>query len=299
MVLSVISADAGASPILPGKHRGKDWAVHSVLDSRDQQSGIQGAMSELASGLSERELAELCALADGTLPAERRAAVEARVAASPELQRLVERQRQAVTAIQSLADEPTPESLRAAVEARRQARSPRRERAWRLTPRLGLAGALAAAVVVVAVVLFGGNGGPTVAEAAQLAERPPSAPAPAPAGNSGTKLALDVEGVAFPDLQRSYGWRAVGVRRDSLDGRDVTTVFYAKGGRRIAYVIVAGPGLPRPSGAEGTLYRGIRFQTLRVDGRRGVTWRRVGHTCVLIGAASPAELLTLASWRGR
>jgi anti-sigma factor RsiW len=37
----------------------------------------------VASELSEQELAELCALADGTLPAERRAAVEARVAASP------------------------------------------------------------------------------------------------------------------------------------------------------------------------------------------------------------------------
>jgi anti-sigma factor RsiW len=38
-------------------------------------------------------MAELSALADGTLPADRRAEVEARVAASPELQELVERQR--------------------------------------------------------------------------------------------------------------------------------------------------------------------------------------------------------------
>jgi hypothetical protein len=29
-----------------------------------------------------------------------------------------------------------------------------------------------------------------------------------------------------------------------------------------------------------------------------VTWQRVGHTCVLTGAASRAELLALASWHG-
>ena len=53
-------------------------------------------MSELVSQLSEHELAELAALADGTLPADRRAEVEARVAASPELQELLERQRQSL-----------------------------------------------------------------------------------------------------------------------------------------------------------------------------------------------------------
>jgi anti-sigma factor RsiW len=50
-------------------------------------------------------MAELSALADGTLPADRRAEVEARVAASPELQELVERQRQAVLAAQRLTSE--------------------------------------------------------------------------------------------------------------------------------------------------------------------------------------------------
>jgi hypothetical protein len=42
----------------------------------------------------------------------------------------------------------------------------------------------------------------------------------------------------------------------------------------------------------------VLFQTLRVDGRLAVTWRRSGRTCVLIGAATRAELLTLANWRG-
>jgi anti-sigma factor RsiW len=256
-------------------------------------------VSDVAAGLSEQEVAELCALADGTLPAERRAAVEARVAASPELQELLDRQRRSVTATRALADEPAPVSLREAVETRRQALGRRRGPASRLVPRLAVGGALGAALVaVLAVVLSGGPGDPTVAAAARLAERPPSGPAPPPVDVSGTKLALAVEGVAFPDLARSFGWRAVGVRRDKLDGRNAAVVYYAKDARRIAYVIVAGSGLPRPSGAAGTARGGVLFQTLRVNGRLAVTWRRAGRTCVLIGAARRAELLALASWRG-
>jgi anti-sigma factor RsiW len=53
-------------------------------------------MSDLGSQLSDRELAELAALADGTLPADRRPEVEARVAASPELREPLERQRQSL-----------------------------------------------------------------------------------------------------------------------------------------------------------------------------------------------------------
>jgi anti-sigma factor RsiW len=255
-------------------------------------------MGDRVSELSDQELADLCALADGTLPAERRPAVEARVAASPELRELLDRQRRSLAATQALASEPAPDSLRAAVEARTRARDSRRGQARRLVPRLGLAGALAAVVAVAAVLLTGGPGGPTVAEAAQLADRPASGPAPPPLGDGGTQLAVDVEGVVFPDLARMFGWRAVGVRRDEIDGREATTVFYEKGARRIAYVIVAGPGLPRPSGEPGAVYGGVRFQTLRVDGVLAVTWRREGLTCILIGEAPRAELLTLANWRG-
>lgn len=256
-------------------------------------------MSDAASKLSEHEMAELCALADGTLPAERRAAVEARVAASSELQELLDRQRRAVLATRALASEPAPASLREAVEARRRTVGRRRGGASGLVPRLAMAGALAAVLVaVLAVVLSGGPGGPTVAEAARLAERAPSAPAPIPSDGSRTKLALDVEGVVFPNLAQPFGWRAAGVRRDRLDGRDAAVVFYAKGARRIAYAIVAGPGLPRPSEAQGTTRGGVLFQTLQVDNRLVVTWRRAGHTCVLIGAASRAEMLALANWRG-
>lgn len=249
----------------------------------------------MASRLSREEMAELCALADGTLPPERRAEVEARVAASPELRELVDRQRRALTATQALAKEQPPASLVESVEA---LRSSRRPRARRLVPRLALAGGLAAAVAVVAaVVLTGGPGGPMVADAARLASKPANGPAPPPLANSSTRLAADVEGVAFPNLARWAGWHATGVRRGRIDGRNATVVFYRKDGRRIGYVIVAGSGLPRPSGAQGTTRSGVRYQTLRVNGRLAVTWRRGGRTCVLIGDATRAELLRIASWR--
>jgi anti-sigma factor RsiW len=253
-------------------------------------------MSDVVSGLSERDFAELCAFADGTLPAERRAAVEARVAADPGLQELVDRQRRAVTATAALAEEPVPQSLQAAVQEQRRTRRPSRTRASWLAPRLGLAGAVAAAVAIVAVSLGGEAGAPSVADAAQLAAQPPSEPAPARSTAGGARLAADVEGVVFPDFRQAYGWRPVGARHGKLDGRKATVVYYAKGRRRVAYAIVSGSALPRPSDARSTVIGGVRFQTARLDGRPGVTWRRDGHTCVLIGAAPRGELLRLASY---
>jgi anti-sigma factor RsiW len=261
---------------------------------------MYGAMDDMASRLSAEEMAELSSLADGTLPPNRRAALEARVAASPELQELVDRQRKAVAATKAMASEPAPASLRAAVEAHRRERDTARRRLRWAVPRLAVAGTLAAVAIVVAVALSGGPaGGPTVADAARLAARPPSAPAPPRLDHSPAKLAARVDGVVFPDLLRSYGWRAVGLRRDHLDGRDATVVSYAKGGSRIAYVIVSGPGLARPSGAQTTVRRGVELQTLRLNGQPAVTWQRLGHTCLLTGTSSRGELLTLASWRGR
>jgi anti-sigma factor RsiW len=248
-------------------------------------------VSDLASRLSPRELAELCALADGTLPAERRAAVEARVAASPELRELLERQRNSLAATGALAADVPPAALAASI-----ATAPRRRRRAleRFAPRLALAGGLAVAAAVVAVMLSGGPGGPTVADAARFAAEPASGPAPRPAGP--TTLAVRVEGIAFPQLAPTYGWRAVGVRRGRIDGRGATAVFYAKGDRRLAYVIVAGSGLGRPAAADAAVRRGVEYRTLRLAGTPAVTWRRGGHTCVLLGDASLAELLTLASW---
>lgn len=242
------------------------------------------------SQLSPDELAELCALADGTLPDARRAEVEARVAGSRELQELVDRQRQAVFATQTLATDEPSTSLQEAVRARRSRRS-------RRAPRFALAGALAAVAAVVAAIVFsGGPGAPTVADAARLAAKPPAGPAPRSVGAAGTRLAIGVGGVSFPDLARAYGWRAVGVRHGRVDGRAATVVYYSKGARRLAYVIVAGGALPRPAGGLAAVRRAVPYQAVRLNGRLVVTWRRGGHTCVLIGDASRAELLKLASW---
>src|SRR5207244_5577192 len=55
--------------------------------------------------LSDRELGELARLADGTLRPGRRAAVEARVAASPRLRALAEEQRQAIALVRGAGGE--------------------------------------------------------------------------------------------------------------------------------------------------------------------------------------------------
>jgi anti-sigma-K factor RskA len=94
------------------------------------------------------EVAELAALADGSLAPERRAALEARIAASPELaDRLAEQERALALARMATDGVEAPPGLRARVEA--QQRAPRR----RVARRPVLVGAFAAAVLAVAVTL--------------------------------------------------------------------------------------------------------------------------------------------------
>jgi anti-sigma factor RsiW len=255
-------------------------------------------MSHATRQLSGQEMADLAALADGTLPTERRAEVEARVAASPELREAWERQRRSLTATRMLvAEEEVPDTLRTALEARARRDRVRWPRSRGLVPRIALAGAVAVvAAVVTAVVMTSGPGAPTLAAAALLATQAPTGPAPPSAGQGETKLAASVGGVPFPDFSRFAGWRAAGIRRAHIGDRDATVVFYGKGGRRIGYAIISGAPLARPRA--GTTFRihGVEYQTLRLRGRLGVTWRRGGHTCVLIGQATRRQLLRLASW---
>lgn len=94
------------------------------------------------------ELAELAALADGSLPPDRRAAAEERVAASTELAELLAEQERAIALTQQAAAETeAPAALRARIGARRRQTRPA------LSGRPALIGALAAAAVVVAVVV--------------------------------------------------------------------------------------------------------------------------------------------------
>jgi Anti-sigma-K factor rskA, C-terminal len=98
--------------------------------------------------------AELAALADGSLAPERRAALEARVAASPELAERLAEQRRAVALAQSAAAEvEAPAGLRARIEARR---APARRR--RLVA-VAAAGAAALAVALALTVFRTGGSG--------------------------------------------------------------------------------------------------------------------------------------------
>src|SRR5262249_60441182 len=131
----------------------------------------------------------------------------------------------------------------------------------RLGPRIALAAAVAvAAAAAAAIFLPGGPAAPTVAEAARLATQAPTGPAPSSAGKPGTRLALALEGVSFPDLKGFAGWRAEGSRRTRIDGRDATVVFYRKDGRRIGYVIVGGTSLARPRETQTRIIRGVEYQ---------------------------------------
>src|SRR6188472_3493246 len=69
---------------------------------------------------ADEEVFELAALADGSLAPDRRAALEAQVAASPELaEQLAEQQRAVALAQGAAAEVDAPASLRARVEAQR------------------------------------------------------------------------------------------------------------------------------------------------------------------------------------
>jgi anti-sigma factor RsiW len=254
---------------------------------------------EPTNGLSDDQLADLARLADGTLPADRRAEVEARVAASPQLSSIVERQGVALEALRGTAETGAPARLRAQVNRRRAGRGAAGRRG-----RVVIGGAIAAAAAVLLaliLVLPGAfSGGPSVADAAALAEKPPTQAAPGGVPDVPQLLRAEVDGVPFPNYAAKFGWKPVGARQDDPSGRGATTVYYEKDGRTIAYTIVSGDSLDRPSDARSTMRGGVEFRTFRDDGRTVVTWERNGRTCVLSSkSVPPAELLMLADWRGK
>jgi anti-sigma factor RsiW len=249
--------------------------------------------------LTQRELDDLSALADGTLDPARRHAVEARIAASPELGALYQRERRVLAALyEARATERAPAALRARLEAAR----PRRRTVARR--RIAYGGGLAGALAVVALALIlllpsGTPGAPSVSDAAALATLGPTqaAPVPDPTG-PGARLNQNVGDVYFPNWGSRLDLRAVGQRTDHLGGRTAVTVYYRSGGERIAYTIVSAPALTEPATAPKTWRDGIEMRTLTVSGRLVVTWRRSGDTCVLSGTGvKAAELQMLAAWK--
>jgi len=152
------------------------------------------------------QLAELAALADGSLAPERRAELEAQIAESPELAELLAEQERAVGFARSAASEvEAPAGLRARVDARRQAR---RTPGWR---RPILIGATAAATVVVAVAVglgvFGsGTSGKRfhASLAATALEPGASGDATLTKTSSGWRIELDATGLPRLDNGRFY-----------------------------------------------------------------------------------------------
>jgi hypothetical protein len=230
-------------------------------------------MNESDTHLPPQVEADLVALADGNLDATRRAEVEARVAAEPALAEALTCQRAALALLATAGAVAMPPALRARVcelHARR-GRERRRLRLW--IPVFGAAMATAAA----AIVLLVASGNPGVEDVIDAALRPATADA-APREQ--------IDGVRFPAYPE---WRAAGARTDDIGGRATRTVFYKRGGKTIAYTIVARPALPG----------GEHRRVLTLHGRPAVQWTRAGHTCLISGDVSVATLLELVDWSER
>jgi anti-sigma factor RsiW len=249
--------------------------------------------------LTTPELAELSALADGTLDPGRRESVQAWVDASPERTALYERERRAVTLLHATRSERAPAGLKARIEAQREERRAPLFR-LRIAYGGGLAGALAAIGLALALILPGGApGAPSISEAAALAVRGATSPAPTPGPSEpGAQLGQLVGSVYFPDWAKKFGWHATGQRSDHLGGQLADTVYYRAHGETIAYTIVASPALHIPPASHTNLH-GTELWTLKLGGRQIVTWRRNGQTCVLSSTSGvPAQVLQrLAAWR--
>jgi hypothetical protein len=249
--------------------------------------------------LADEDLADLARLADGTLPEDRRAEVEARVAASPQLASIVEQQGVALNALRATADTGAPVRLREQVDRQR---GGRRAGGARRRPLLGGAIAAAAVVVLAVVLVLGGSfaAEPTVDAAAGLAQKAPERGAPSPVPGTPQLLQAKVDDVSFPNYTAKFGWKPTGARDDDPSGRGAKTVYYANGDRSVAYTIVSGDALNPPDGARVTHRNGTDYRVFDDGGRAAVTWERHGHTCVLSGrGVTHDELVALADWRGQ
>jgi hypothetical protein len=250
--------------------------------------------------------ARLAALADGTLAPEERERLLEQIGRSTELRQEAERQRHTVAIVGSLESVQAPAELHRSVAALSAGATRRRRPRRALRLQLAGAGALAAIAFAALVIALttGSSGGPTLLQAADVALRPATLPAPAQSAHRPGRLARSVDGIAYPYWQDSLGWGAAGARVDRLGGRTITTVFYrpqsartAVSGR-IGYAIVAGRALPIPHDGSQVEEKGIAFHVLSSRGTTIVTWRRAGHTCILVAReVSGATLVHLASWQ--
>jgi hypothetical protein len=175
-----------------------------------------------------QEIVELAALADGSLAPERRAALEAQVAASSELADLLAEQERAVAFARSAAAEvEAPETLRARIPTRERAR--RRVRPRRLVVISAAATAVLAVGIGLAVFRSGSSGARFHAALAPTELVPgASGGATLTKTSAGWRIELDATGLPHLDGGSFYeGWlrNTAGVLvpiGTFNDGRDVT-----------------------------------------------------------------------------
>lgn len=202
-------------------------------------------------------------------------------------------------------DVPAPQSLHRRIDslvAGHEGRHARRHLRQRLSlPALAGVGAVAVAVAIVLAIAFGGSGSGTAAltvgQTVSPTLRAATLPAPRESLARHAQLDVAVDGVPFPYWGERFGWHSTGARADRIDGRTVTTVFYANsGGQRVGYAIFAGAPMPKTGGVVN--WRGgVSYRLLNEHGVAVVTWLRDGHLCVVSGrGVSSATLLRLASW---
>ncbi len=159
------------------------------------------------------------------------------------------------------------------------------------------------AAIVLAIAFGGGGGGSgstaalTVGQTVAPTLRAATLPAPRESLARHAQLDVAVDGVPFPYWGERFGWHSTGARTDRVDGRTVTTVFYANSGdQRVGYAIFAGAPMPKTGGVVN--WRGgVSYRLFDEHGVAVVTWLRDGHLCVVSGrGVSSATLLRLASW---
>jgi hypothetical protein len=215
----------------------------------------------------------------------------------PQVEReLAERGRVLIAA--AVAETSAPLALRERIERdRERARPAATRRRW-----LGLAGSLAAvaaAAIAALVISLGGSSSPGVLATVQLAGKGPALPAPGHDPANPALLQAKIEGLPFPDWDTAFKWAAAGARRDTIEGRDATTVYYDNPrGARVAYTILGGQAIAAPDDARTVRVRGKDFHVMNRGDQRIVVWDRAGHTCVMSAPMTVPEdrLLDLAAW---
>jgi len=212
----------------------------------------------------------------------------------PREDELAERGRALVAA--AVVQTSAPLVLRERIERDRERARPGVRRRW-----FGLAAsfaAVAAAAAAALVISLGGASSPSVLATVQLAGGGPALPAPKHDMANKALLQTKIEGLPFPNWDH-FRWRASGARRDEIEGRRATTVFYDNPlGARAAYTILGGSSIKPPEDAKAVDVRGQTYYVMNAGSRRIVVWDRDGHTCVMSAPRKVPEskLLDLAAW---